>query len=499
VVSIERPARGRELELLTRATETLLLAAQDPQVVLATALDLLGAHFGYGLRYLLLYDKVTDEFVFADAAGPGSERPEVRAFRTKSGRGLTGIAAETGAIVNVGDVRRDPRYLSVIPDCVSEICVPLLVRGDRLGVLVVQSPEPNAFSALDEELLTAFCHVAALALIHARADREQRARLLEAGVLHEVARQLTEATTTEDILHRVLDATMRLTDAEAGLIWRIEGDGFRLATVRNLDAEQVAAHPPDAEASMSRLILATGHPIRLADVQTEARPSWQRQVPHLHGILGMPLRSEGRTYGTLFALHSRPGFFGLDHERRVEVVAALAGAALARAFAFDEAQRLAITDALTGLYNVRYFTTRLEAEIQRAQRYGHELALLIVDSDALKRVNDQLGHAAGNELLVELARTIRQHVRATDLVARFGGDEFVVLQPETSVDPAATTAERIREAAYTASNVAGVERSVSVGVATYPASAADADSLFRQADAALYRAKNEGKNRVAVA
>jgi two-component system cell cycle response regulator len=175
---------------------------------------------------------------------------------------------------------------------------------------------------------------------------------------------------------------------------------------------------------------------------------------------------------------------------------AQAAAAIARAEALEEAQLLAITDALTGLYNARYFTARLETEIQRAQRYGRQVSLLIVDSDALKRVNDRLGHTAGNDLLVELARTVREHVRGSDLVARFGGDEFVVLQPETGLEAALATAERIREAAYAASDAAGVERSVSVGVATYPGAARTADALFQAADTALYAAKRSGKNRV---
>ena len=174
----------------------------------------------------------------------------------------------------------------------------------------------------------------------------------------------------------------------------------------------------------------------------------------------------------------------------------MAAAAIARAEALEEAQRLAITDALTGLFNARYFSNRLAEEMQRAQRYGHEIALIIVDSDALKLVNDRMGHAAGNDLLTALARTIRQHVRASDLIARFGGDEFVILQPEADLASARATAERIRSAAYAASDAAGVERSVSVGVATFPGSARDADSLFKTADEALYRAKRAGKNRV---
>jgi diguanylate cyclase (GGDEF)-like protein len=674
MTTVQQPhAREREVPLIMRATEALLLAAYDEEAVLAAAVSLLGDHFGYGARYVLLYDRQRDELAVAHAAGTGADRPEVKAFRTKLGQGLTGIAAQTRAIVNVGDVRRDPRYLSVIAECRSEICVPLVVRDELLGVIAIESPQERAFGTRDEELLTAFSHVAALALIHARADqrrrkdiaelqavndvataaasldldsslraavegfqkvttsdstaiylwneaegkltlgtltfdpqyypsdyesrvrerplalgegmvgwaaeqrraamiddvakdprpqpvtgvplesksaiviplvvedrlfgviravkmgvgsysvdqyrfaqtlanqvalllaaakahREQSRRIVELSALHEVSRRLSDASRLSEVLSYVLDGAIGLAGAEAGLIWRLDDeDRFFLAASHNLPAEKIREHPPEHADSVSRRILATGRPLRIPDVQPLKKAAWPRLVPHLHGMLALPLRSEGRSYGTLLLLHSAVDHFRPEHERLLEVLAAQGAAAIARADALEEAQRLAITDPLTGLYNTRYFSARLAAEIQRAQRYGHELALLIVDSDALKLVNDRLGHAAGNELLVSLARTIRLQVRASDLVARFGGDEFVILQPETGVDPARATAERIRASAYAASDAAGVERSVSVGVATFPAAAADPEALFSAADDALYRAKREGKDRVRVA
>jgi two-component system cell cycle response regulator len=129
-------------------------------------------------------------------------------------------------------------------------------------------------------------------------------------------------------------------------------------------------------------------------------------------------------------------------------------------------------------------------------RYGHELALVLIDSDALKVVNDRLGHEAGNEHLRGLARTIRAHVRATDIVARYGGDEFVVLQPEAGLEAARATAERIRKAASVQQE--GIATSVSIGVAAFP-NVREADALFREADRALSVAKQQGKNTVVVA
>jgi len=670
VTTIDRRTNEREVPLLMRATEALLLAAHDEEAVLATATNLLGEHFGYGTRSVLLYQKAGDELVMGHAAGPGSDDPGVIGWRRKLGEGLSGIAAKTRSIVNVGDLWSDPRTVRIGPEQVSRLCVPMLVRDELLGVVVIESPMRNAFSARDEELMRAFSQVTALALIHARADqrrrntiaelqtitdvataaakldldaslhaaaegfqrattsdstaiylwdeptsrlvvakltfdpqyypddyeervraqplalgegmvgwaaqhreaamiddvaqdarpqpvrgiplsskaaiviplvvedrllgvvravkmgvgaysqdqfrfaqtlasqlalllsaaqasRAQSQRFLELSALHEISRRLSEASRLGEVLSYVLDGAIRLTGAEAGVVWRLDDDDkFFLAGSHNLPAERIAQHPPNAADSVSRRVLASGRPLRVPDMQLLGKGRWPEVVPHLHGLLGIPLRSEGHAYGSLLVVHRAVDHFRPEHERVLEVMAAQAAAAIARAEALEEAQHLAITDALTGLYNARYFSGRLEAEIQRAQRYGHVVALLIVDSDALKRVNDQLGHAAGNDLLVALAHTVREHVRSSDLVARFGGDEFVVLQPETGLEAALATAERIRQAAFAAAEVAGVERSVSVGVATYPSAATTADALFGAADAALYEAKRAGKNRV---
>ena len=133
-----------------------------------------------------------------------------------------------------------------------------------------------------------------------------------------------------------------------------------------------------------------------------------------------------------------------------------------------------------------------------ARRHEQELALILIDSDALKLVNDRLGHEAGDRYLVLLARTILAQVRTSDVVARYGGDEFVVLAPLTGRSAALLTAERIRASAA-ALVIDGLATSVSVGVAVYPCDASAGDALLRAADRALYEAKRRGKNAVVAA
>jgi two-component system cell cycle response regulator len=164
---------------------------------------------------------------------------------------------------------------------------------------------------------------------------------------------------------------------------------------------------------------------------------------------------------------------------------------------------LAQTDGLTGLPNFRSFHARLEEEVSRAHRYGHPLACAMVDLDGLKEINDKLGHAAGNRAIVALADAVREELRDTDFAARYGGDEFVVLLPQTNESQGAQFAERLRRRLIEVSQEAGLPVRGSIGVAAVSADELDspeaAEDLLRRADEALYRAKRSGRDRVEVA
>jgi diguanylate cyclase (GGDEF)-like protein len=164
---------------------------------------------------------------------------------------------------------------------------------------------------------------------------------------------------------------------------------------------------------------------------------------------------------------------------------------------------LAQTDGLTGLPNFRSFHARLEEEVARADRYAHPLSCAMVDLDGLKEINDRLGHAAGNRAILGLADAVREELRDTDFAARYGGDEFVVLLPQTTAAAAGLFAERLRRRLLEVSQAAGLPVRASIGVAALSpdeVGANDAaEDLLRRADEALYKAKRSGRDRVEVA
>jgi diguanylate cyclase (GGDEF)-like protein len=161
---------------------------------------------------------------------------------------------------------------------------------------------------------------------------------------------------------------------------------------------------------------------------------------------------------------------------------------------------LATTDPLTHVLNRRALADRLAIEMDRARRYASELAVLLIDLDFFKRVNDTAGHLVGDEVLRQLADRIQAAVRTVDIVARYGGEEFVVILPETSPTGAMTFADRLRMGIETHEFPVGdgnLRLTVSIGVSTFPAAnVASADDLFARADAAMYRAKQDGRNQV---
>lgn len=164
-------------------------------------------------------------------------------------------------------------------------------------------------------------------------------------------------------------------------------------------------------------------------------------------------------------------------------------------------KKLAITDELTGLNNYRFLQQRLDEEIERSRRYDKRMSLLMIDVDDFKRFNDSYGHIAGDEALAELGRVMLKAVREVDVVARYGGEEFSIVLPETDAAGAFVVAEKVREhiANHLFKDADGARcfrMSVSIGLATFPTHAWDKESLLREADDALYTAKNSGKDRV---
>jgi diguanylate cyclase (GGDEF)-like protein len=206
--------------------------------------------------------------------------------------------------------------------------------------------------------------------------------------------------------------------------------------------------------------------------------------------------------GTLALAARRREAFGAQVRPALSALANQLAVALSNADSVRRLEELATTDGLTGCYNKRHFNEQLKAKLSAAERFGRKLSLVITDIDHFKIVNDTYGHATGDVVIKELGAILNRLKRETDLVARFGGEEFCLLCEETDAKGAMHLAERLRvelENTSFETELGTLKVTCSLGVATYPEHAREREGLFESADRALYKAKHSGRNRVSIA
>ena len=212
----------------------------------------------------------------------------------------------------------------------------------------------------------------------------------------------------------------------------------------------------------------------------------------------MPLIAQDQTLGVISLADKTSGENFTENDLRFfTTIASQVATAIDNARLYE----LAITDELTNLYIYRYFRQRLDNEIKRSRRYFFPLALIILDIDHFKRVNDTYGHQCGDFVLKELAKIIKEEVREVDISCRYGGEEFTVILPETDLEGASTLAERLRESVEEHSFLFKkqlLKITISLGVAELSPSLSGIEELINLADIALYQAKEGGRNKVVV-
>jgi diguanylate cyclase (GGDEF)-like protein len=250
-------------------------------------------------------------------------------------------------------------------------------------------------------------------------------------------------------------------------------------------------------------VMARGADFVTADLRHDSRV----QDPFVGAVMAFPLSCRGRRVGAVVGLDrqasAREPRLAPSMLRQVRVLLEPASVALDNSLILKRAEALSVTDDLTHLYNSRYLNLVLRRETKRASRNGRPLSLLFIDLDGFKAINDTHGHLFGSRALVEAAAVIRGSARETDVVARFGGDEFALVLPDTGGEGAFAVGERIRDKVAAHKFLAGdgldIHLTVSIGVATLPDVAASADELMQAADKAMYRVKDAGKNGIQAA
>ncbi len=318
-----------------------------------------------------------------------------------------------------------------------------------------------------------------------RAERESRRNRLFG--------ELGGSIDLEELMDRVLDAAMEVAGFDAAMIV-VEGHGTAPAVVTRALTPDEAAKPPTSGVTGSL-------PGTITVTYRYGRDREATGAQLICGGLFVPLIGRDLApIGTLSLFWRNPEFEpSAEHIERAENLAESSIPAIENARRYGEARKLAETDALTGLFNQRFFHETLRREVLRAQRYERNLALVVFDVDDFKAINDGIGHLAGDRVLAQAADRLRDAVRSVDVACRIGGDEFAVILPESTAQDADQLYRRVQSSMR--GTVLGPDDDrlrVSAGIAELQ-HGDTAAGLFERADAALYRAKDQGKDRADIA
>ena len=297
----------------------------------------------------------------------------------------------------------------------------------------------------------------------------------------------------EELLDRVLDAALEVPGFDAAMVVLDDPSGSPTMATRGMTPDE-AAHPPSSGATGGAL------PAGPITVSYRYGAADAADTHLIRGGLFLPLVSrDGNALGSIALFWRTPGYEP-SHDRlsAIEQIAETCIPAIENARRYREARQLAETDALTGFFNQRYFHETLRRESLRAQRYDRRLALLILDLDDFKAVNDRIGHLAGDAVLAQVAERLRNEIRSVDIGCRVGGDEFAVIMPESTAEDAAQLFERMHDGLVGMPVPGGQNVRVSAGIGELR-HGETAAGLFERADSALYRAKEQGKDRASIA
>jgi len=323
------------------------------------------------------------------------------------------------------------------------------------------------------------------------ADRLRRAAV-DLSALYETGRALNSTLNVSEIYALVLNiVSMDLVPDVSALFMIDSQKHLRLQAHRGLDDAGVKELSIDVGRGLIGKVAETQTPMSIS----ESNRKWQLSfAPEIVSVMAVPVRVGEKLLGVMMVGKRMAHAYGYENLRFLEALGSQAAISIQNAWLYRQTKEWASLDALTGIYNYRYFSERLDSEWSRALRYEKPLSLIMIDVDLFKQVNDNYGHLCGDEVLREIAHLLKRHTRDTDIVARYGGEEFVVILPETHYQESYLAGEKLRQAVYDAlftggSNNQKIKLTISLGIANYPSTAFSKSDLIYQADQALYQAK----------
>lgn len=487
--------QAQELRLIGQVREAIAREIDLP-ALFRTVVESIAATFGYTLVCIYLRDG--DDLILQHQVGYSSQIE-----RIPLGKGVMSRTVLSGKPTLVADVRSDPDFIGAVPNIVSEVCVPLRDQDRVIGALNIESIDGVTLTEDDLRLMIELAGHISVAIERARLYEQLWRRVQQLDALYDTMSDITGNLERDSVLKAIVERMVALMRATHGMIALYDSaqNNLRIHYSIGMDRDYSGIRIALGEGVIGRVAL-TRQPLVVYDYHR-----WEGQSPVFHtlpssNVLAVPLLAGDELIGALSAgdFDTRRTFTE-DDVRLLGMFAQQATIAIKNARLFAEVQHLAITDPLMGIYNRRYFLSAAVREYERARRHAHALAVLIADLDDFKQINDRYGHLIGDQVLQAVSGVFRRELRSIDVLARYGGEEIIMMLPETDCDGVIRVVERLQsrlmnpvikgpdEIYITASFGAAINQRTT---------ASDVEALIAYADQALLHAKQHGKNRLVI-
>jgi len=497
VVMHDAQRRTKEYELLTQIGQAIS-SRLDQDEVLRTIQKELGQIFDTSEFYIAFQEG--DEIRFELE----TENNKIMPKRSrKVGNGLTELIIRTGqALLIRADLEKTRERLGTVQIAsgkpAKSFCgAPIMLGGKPAGAMVAMNTEREyAFQQRDLEVMQTAAGQLSVAVENARLFAEELRRSRQLSFLNSISKTAISSEDAEQMLADIV--------AEIQKNFHFDHIGIGLLDYVAKEIEIKAEAGTTAQAKGKRIPLGTGIVGRVARtseralVQNAGEGHLLGVLPESRAVLCIPITYGDSLMGVLNVESREENAFSPQDVLIMSTLADLLATALHNAFVFQKLQLQSITDGLTGIKTRRFFWEALSSEWKRASRSNRPFSVVLIDLDKFKEVNDTFGHLEGDLVLARVGRLLEQRSRQSNVVARYGGDEFIILMPETGVEQAQALAERLRQ--WLAQDAMLVEHHItgSFGVASYPSHGFSAEDIIRVADAGMYAAKKNGGNRVSI-